>query len=374
MVNINNVQPQKKALTIRVLHCVVGMNYGGYETFIMNVYRSIDKSLIQFDFLVSLDGVFDSEIKSMGGQIFKIPFITKSGPFIYERNLNKFFVSHPEYKIVHSHMDKFSGLVMRVAAKNKVPVRIAHSHNTKNEGGFIFNAVKNNYGKMVKFRTHAFACSREAGEWMFKPDNFIIVKNGIEISQYFPDEEIRTQQRKKLGLENSFVLGHVGRFSQQKNHRLLIDIFAAYKKIDASCKLMLVGTGELEAAIKEKAQQQGLLNDIIFYGTSNEIPKLMQAMDVFVFPSLHEGLGIVLIEAQCANLPCVCSDKVPSEADITGTVTFLPLETKTEQWAVKIKAAANRKPEFLKEKLLNTDYNIKITANFLLDFYLSSIK
>ena len=191
---------------IRVLHCVVGMNYGGYETFIMNVYRNIDRTKIQFDFLTSLPGVFDKEIEEMGGIVYRVPFITKVGPFAYQKNLDTFFRLHPEYDIVHSHMDKFSGSIMKASKKAGVKTRIAHSHNTQNEGGIAYHLVKNFYSVMIEPNcTHRFACSQEAADWMFgeKGKEAIVVYNGIEVAKYFPDNEKRNEIRKELGLENT---------------------------------------------------------------------------------------------------------------------------------------------------------------------------
>lgn len=355
---------------IRVLHCVAGMNYGGYEAFIMNVYRNIDREKVQFDFLSSFKGVYDDEIREMGGKIYYIPFITQKGPLSYQSNLNKFFREHKEYTIVHSHMDKFSGSVMYAAKKAGVKVRIAHSHNIANEGGIAYQLVKNFYGLFIDANcTHRFACSKDAAKWMFKDkaDKAVIVYNGIDIKKYLPNKQVRDSVRKELSLENSYVVGHVGRFTQQKNHDFLIDIFRRVKDRRKDAKLLLVGAGDLQQKIKEKADRLGLAEDIIFYGTTNKVCEIMQAMDTFVFPSLFEGLGIVLIEAQSAGLYCTASSRVPSLSQITDNMQFLPLEMSAEEWAEKILA---RKAEPNDEKkLLESDFNIVKSAKFMQSFY-----
>ncbi|MBR5521035.1 MAG: glycosyltransferase family 1 protein [Oscillospiraceae bacterium] len=356
---------------IRVLHCVVGMNYGGYETFLMNVYRNIDRTKVQFDFLTSLPGVFDEEIKKMGGIVYRIPFITKVGPFAYQKNLDNFLRLHPEYDIVHSHMDKFSGSVMKAARKAGVKTRIAHSHNTQNEGGIVYQLVKDFYGKMIEPNcTHRFACSQEAADWMFgeKGKETIVVYNGIEVAKYFPDKAKRTEIRKKLKLENAFIVGHTGRFAHQKNHSFLIDVFKEIKEKRRDAKLLLIGAGDLQNETKEKVKSLGLENDVIFYGTTDKVHQVLQAMDTFVMPSHHEGLGIVLIEAQCAGLYCTASTAVPSLAQITDNMQFISLEESREVWADKI-LCAQRHP-VNKQDLLNCPYNVVKTADFLQNFYL----
>lgn len=356
---------------IRILHCVVGMNYGGYETFIMNVYRNIDRTKVQFDFLTSLPGVFDEEIEKMGGIVYRVPFITKVGPFAYQKNLDTFFRLHPEYTIVHSHMDKFSGSVMKAAKKAGVKTRIAHSHNTQNEGGLVYQLVKNFYGRMVEPNcTHRFACSQEAADWMFgeKGREATVVYNGIEVEKYLPDDKKRKELRQKMGIENNFVVGHTGRFAHQKNHSFLVEVFCEIRDRRHDAKLLLIGTGDLQDEIKEKVKSLGLENDVIFYGTTNKVNEVLQAMDCFVMPSHHEGLGIVLIEAQCAGLYCTASTAVPALAQITDNMQFVSLEETPAEWAEKILSAQPQPVN--REDILNCPYNVVKTAEFLQNFYL----
>ncbi len=172
---------------IKVLHVVAGLGRGGYETFIMNVFRKIDTSKVMFDFLYSFDGVYSEEIIKLGGSIYKIPFITQNGPIAYKQSVLKFIKGHPEYTIIHSHMDKFSGLIMKLAKSANVPTRIAHSHSTKNEGGYVYNLVKNYYGKSISNNcTHRFACSQNAYLWLFGNNNKnkYIVKNAIDLNKF----------------------------------------------------------------------------------------------------------------------------------------------------------------------------------------------
>ncbi len=359
---------------IRVLHCVVGMNYGGYETFIMNVYRNIDKNKVQFDFLTSIDGVFDCEINDLGGRIYKIPFITKVGPYIYNRNLIKFFKTHSEYKIVHSHMDKFSGMIMRAADKCKIPIRIAHSHSTGNEGNIAYRVVKDYYGRYInKHCTHRFACSEKAGKWLFNNVQFKVIKNGINIHNYLPNAEVRKKIRAELGFDNKYVFGHVGRFNATKNHKFLIDVFNEIKKRKVDVLLLLVGDGELHDDIITYAKGCGIEKDLILFGTTNCVGDVLQSMDCFVFPSIHEGLGIALIEAQAAGLICIASDSVPSDADFSSTVKYLSLKESSAKWAEQI---LSHSPNIsnIEQKIIKSGYDINSTANILELFYISHLE
>ena len=348
---------------IRVLHCVAGLGRGGYETFLMNVYRKIDRTKVQFDFLYSFDGVFTDEVKSLGGRLHKIPFITQKGPFAYPKNVMGFLRAHPEYRILHSHMDKFSGEIMQCAKKCGVPVRIAHSHSTKNEGGWLFQLVKNYYGqKILPHCTHKFACSQKAGEWLFAgdPTNIVVIKNGVDTERFCPVEN-----RDK----NTFTVVNVGRFVEAKNHSFLVDVFHRLYEMDRSSRLILAGTGALQQKIKEKVASLGLGNAVVFLDDCNDVPGLLAKADVLCMPSLFEGLPVSLIETQAAGVPCVVSTGVPAEVDITGDVEFLSLDDSPETWAkalLKYKGTAKKNN---KQKIVDSGYDIAATAAFLQDFY-----
>ena len=315
---------------IRILHCVAGIDRGGYETYIMNLYRNIDRTKVQFDFLYSFGGVYKKEILSMGGRIYKIPFITEKGPFAYTKAVRKFFKEHPEYKIVHSHMDKFSGHIMREAKRAGIPVRIAHSHSVANAGLFIYKVVKNYYGTMIGPNcTHRFACSKEAGEWLFGKDrdDVVVIKNGISLDEFTPVDK---RDRSK------FVITCVGRLAPEKNHTFLLDVFnEVYKKRPDAC-LKIVGMGNLEKELKEKANQLGVSEAVQFLGDCNKVYDIFHESDVMCLPSLFEGLGIVFIEAQACGVKCFASDNVPKEAKVSEDITFLSLEKGAQYWAEKI--------------------------------------
>lgn len=241
---------------LRVLHVVVNMNRGGAETLIMNLYRNIDRSKVQFDFLTCKEGVFDKEIVKLGGEVHRIPYVTDVGHRGYIKALNTFFNSHPQYKIIHSHMDKMSGFVLRSAKKARVPVRIAHSHSTSSEGGAIAKIYKWYAGAFItSCATHFLACSVAAAQWLFanRESATKILKNGIECDEFTFNPDIRAQVRKELNLHGDvFVIGHVGRFAHPKNHTFLIDIFAQLIEYRPNSILLLVGDGPLRLEMKKK--------------------------------------------------------------------------------------------------------------------------
>ncbi|MCV9884812.1 glycosyltransferase family 1 protein [Metabacillus halosaccharovorans] len=365
---------------IRVLHVVVNMNRGGAETLIMNLYRNIDRSKIQFDFLTYKEGVFDQEIMDLGGKIHRIPYITDGGHFHYIKNLKQFFKANNHYKIVHSHMDKMSGFVLKAAKNVGIPVRIAHSHNTQSEGGFAAKLYKEYAGSNIeKSATHYLACSNLAAKWLFKNKavSSKLLKNGIETEKFTFSKKIRDKVRGELRVEEDIlVLGHVGRFNHQKNHLFLIDIFHELNKVEPKSVLVLVGDGTLRSDIEEKVKSLRLEEKVKLLGVRSDINSLLQAFDVFVFPSLHEGLPVTLIEAQGAGLPCLISENITEEVDLKmDLVKFLPVHNKNvwiEEIINILTKDASR--ENSKNTLSEQGYDIKDTAHFINDFYLEMVR
>ncbi len=352
---------------LRVLHVVVNMNRGGAETLIMNLYRNIDRSKVQFDFLTCKEGVFDSEIISMGGKIHRIPYVTEAGHTGFNRALNHFLKRH-QYKIVHSHMDKMSGFVLRAAKKANIPVRIAHSHNTESEGGFTSRFYKWYAGSKINPNaTHHYACSHKAAEWLFKhrSGESFILKNGIETDRFKFSQQTRNAIRRELNLEkDTLVLGHVGRMAPQKNQLQLLDIFAGLNKLIANSVLLIAGEGPLRKEIETKINALNLNGKVKLLGVRDDIDALLQAMDIFVFPSIHEGLPVTLIEAQGAGLPCLIADTITGEADMgSGLVDYLPL-TDTASWIKRIVSLDKQiRPRIIDYHALSeSGYDIKETA------------
>lgn len=360
---------------VRVLHVVVNMNRGGAETLIMNLYRNIDRKKIQFDFLTCKQGVFDSEIITMGGEIHQIPYITEVGHHGYLHELDK-FLKQSSYKIIHTHMDKMSGFVLRSAKKANIPIRIAHSHNTRSEGGFAAKMYKWYVGSNIKPNaTHLYACSEAAAKWLYGNGmrNSFILKNGIVTDKFQYTAEDRKQVRNKLQIdEDTLVLGHVGRFSPQKNHLFLLDVFAKVNKELPNSVLLIAGDGSLKEKIIEKIKDLNLENSVKLLGIREDIDVLLQAFDLFIFPSLHEGLPVTLIEAQGAGLPCLISNTITKEVDMgIGLVDFLPI-TDTAIWTKSIikLAKANRSRTIDQDALAIKGYDIRKTAEHTQTSYL----
>ncbi len=359
---------------IRVLQVVTQMTRGGLETMLMNYDRHIDRSLVQFDFLEHRDAVtdYDREIMELGGKIHRLPRLNPLSPG-YRKALDRFFAEHPEYRIVHVHLDCMSGIPLQYAKKNGVPVRIAHAHSS-NEAKSAKYPIKLLYKRCIpKYATHLYACGEDAGRWMFGGHDYAVLNNAIDTNAFAFNPVIREKYRDALGVDQStLLLGHVGRFHPIKNHVFLVDIFSELVKLRPESKLLLVGQGDLEQAIRDKVEALDLSDRIIFVGIRSDVNALMQAMDVFAFPSLFEGLGIVAVEAQAAGLPCVVSDRIPRECEKTqGLVTFLPLEAGVERWAEQILSVAQIERYDTSFQIKSNGFDIWENATELQEFYLN---
>lgn len=375
-------------MPVRVLHIVANMNRGGLENFLMNVYRTLDKEQVQFDFLVTreVQGAFDEEIRSLGGKIYNIPQMAKVGYYQYKKTLYHFFKTHPEYHVVHCHRDALCGIYLREAKRAGISVRIAHSHTSKigepiSIKGFLKSGVKQ-YFKYVtrKYCTNSFACAQLAGEWLFgkggKQEKFQVLNNGIDIHNYTYSEEIREQVRETLGIEKQgFLIGHVGRFYYPKNHEFLIQVFQQVQEVVPQSHLCLVGNGELEKTVRQQVKALGLEEHVRFLGVREDVNQLLQAFDIFVFPSRFEGIPVTLVEAQASGVRCIVSDRITQEADIgLNLLEYLPIEN-SKVWAeilcrqysaleqLRVQRRSN------KEQIIQSGYDIQTTAGLLQQFY-----
>ena len=358
---------------IRVLQVVTHMERGGLESMLMNYYRHIDRERVQFDFLVHRQerAAFDDEIESLGGKLYRLPRLVPWSKG-YLAALNHFFDEHPEYKIVHVHQDCLSSVILRAAAQHNIPVRIAHSHNANQDKNLKY-PIKLWYKRSIpKYTTNLFACGKDAGDWMFGGAPYQIINNAIDATAYSFNPKKRIEMRHQLGLADKLIIGHVGRFNPQKNHLFLLDIFAALLKKEPNAVLLLVGGGEDMLKIQAKAHALGIAEHVRFLGVRSDVADLMQAMDVFVFPSLYEGLGIVLIEAQAAGLPCVVSDTIPREAYLTDLVTAERLSSSTETWADNILEKRNFPRTDRRAEIAAHGFDITTEAVKLQEFYINA--
>jgi len=361
---------------IRVLHVVTYMGRGGLETMLMNYYRNIDRSKVQFDFLAHRDfrADYDDEIEALGGRIFRLPRLVPWSRD-YRKALDSFFADHPEYKIVHVHQDCLSSVILKAAHKRDVPVRIAHSHSGSQDKNLKY-LIKLWYKRAIPaYATELFACGKEAGDWMFAGAPFRVLNNAIDTKKYVYDPEVDRRIRKSLEIpEDAFVIGHVGRFQAVKNHSFLLDVFAKAKQQKEDAVLLLVGDGDLRPEMEEKAVSLGISDSVIFTGVRSDVPELMQAMDVFVFPSLYEGVPVTLIEAQAAGLPCIVSEGVPAEAAKTGLVKHLPLSAGAAAWTAEVLKTRGTARQDTAEQIIQSGYDIEANAQWLQNFYLEQWK
>lgn len=323
---------------IRILYVNGGlMNRGGIESYMMNYYRNFDRGRIQIDFVVHDAGgcgYYDDEIYKLGGQIFALPQKSKH-PFSYTSKLKAILIEG-KYKIIHTHMDAMGAWVLRTAMKCGIPVRIAHSHNTQHlttnplKLFFLELALKN----INRYATHRMACSNAAGEWLFGNEPFIVVKNAIDVDKFKFNPKFRKSVRQQYNIKDNFLIGHIGRFDMQKNHTFLIDVFYEVHKTIPKSKLMLIGEGHLMEYIKKKVSDMGLKDNVIFIGVRDDANLFYNAFDLFVLPSLFEGLPVVAIETQINGCPLLLSSEITNETQITPNVQFVSLDK--NEWLNKI--------------------------------------
>ena len=358
------------SMPIRVLHEVAGLGNGGVETFLMNVYRNIDRTKIQFDFILSHDWgihLYDKEINEMGGHIYYLPEGGSQFLAFYQ-----FLKTHKEYRIVHSHRGAFGSFYLFVAWLSGVKHRIAHSHTAgaERKSKAFFVVLMRPFLRIVS--THRFSCGRNAGEWMFGKAQFDVINNSIDISS-FRHFEHREEVRHHLGINtNDFVIGHVGRFTKEKNHAFLLDVFNVIHKTRNNSKLLLIGDGPLKPNIQEKAQRLGIYQNIIFLQNRHDVNLLLTAMDFVVFPSLFEGFSIAMLEMQASALRIMASDSIPKEINVCGSVFFKSLTESKEDWAAEVLSLSDYDRENLPiDKLYTAGYDIASNARDLEAFYLS---
>jgi glycosyltransferase involved in cell wall biosynthesis len=361
---------------IRVLQVLASLDRGGAETMIMNIYRNIDRSKIQFDFVVNerrKKYSFESEIQKLGGRIYKVPRYKTTNYLSYKQAWKDLIIQHPEWKIVHGHHTSPAYIYLRIA-KSLNRLTIAHSHIAGREGT-LKSYVKLFMRYPLRYiAKYLFACSTSAADWMYgKRSNLAyVLNNAIDAKKFIFSSTIRKDKRKELGIENKFVIGHVGRFQTQKNHIFLIDIFKTVHDKNKNSTLLLVGDGELRESMENRVHELGLTDNVIFTGIRADIPELLQAMDVFVFPSLYEGLGIVAIEAQAADLPTIVSDSIPKDAFITDLIDSISLKESLDIWAnaiLRYSVGYERNNRY--KEIKTNGYDICDTTEWLESFYLN---
>lgn len=370
---------------IRILHVLGGVSLGGAESRIMDLYRCMDRETIQFDFLVHSDDAearkpefYDEEIKALGGRIYVLPKFRAYNYIAYKKAAVEFFKNHHEFAVVQGHMTSTASIYLPIAKKAGVPVTAAHARSAgvdKGIKGFVTKALRL---PLLQKADYCLACSKEAGEAVFgkgwlKFPKAAVLPNAIDSEKYIFDERKREEIRKNLGLQDCYVIGHVGRFHYAKNHEYLLEVFVALRA-EMSCrnikaKLLLLGDGAGMDTIKGRAKELELEKDILFMGSKRDVENYYQAMDYFVFPSRFEGLPGTVVEAQAAGLKCIISDRITPEAGICELVRYESIDEPADIWADYISAQAFYKRENMHGVIKEAGFDVREQAVRMEGFY-----
>lgn len=364
---------------IRVLQVLGRLNRGGAESMIMNLFRGVDREKVVFDFVIHTKEHcdFTDEVLRLGGRIYSAPRYNVKNHFAYKKWWNNFFKEHSEYKVIHGHMYSIASIYLKIAKKYGLKT-ISHSHTSSAKTGFSGMVKRIIQAPLKNIPDWLFACSDNAGRWLYgenvgKRDNYILLKNAIDSQRYIYTPETAEKIRKELGIEDKFVVGHIGRMFPAKNHPYLLEVFKAFLQKNQNSVLLLVGDGPSRKEIEEKAQSLDISEKVIFTGVRSDVNELLQAMDFFVFPSLYEGLPVTVIEAQATGLRCLISDTVTDEVCITDLVTRYSLNNLPEMWADKIEELSKRKDrDNMSKEIADSGYDINTTAEWLQNFYIEN--
>ncbi len=352
---------------------VVGFteNVGGLETVVMNYYRNFDRKNIQLDFLYSTEDIaYRDEISKLGGNVYKIE-AKHSNYFKYKKDLKEFFSNNGDkYDTIWVNYCNITNLdYFKLAKKFGIKKRIIHAHNSQNMGSKIKGILHRLYKRVLtRYVTDFWSCSKEASEWFYtkkiiNSDKYLIVNNAIDVNKYSFNEKTRTKVRKENGWTNNIVVGNVGRLHFQKNHSFALEIFNDFKKINNSAIFVIAGEGEDRDMLVQKAKNLGLEDSVKFLGARKDVPELLSAFDLTLYPSLFEGLSLSIVEAQCAKLISFASNTVSPDTKMSDYLYFLDLKDSSKKWATFM----NKKyREFNRNKATNEieekGYNIEVEA------------
>ena len=362
-----------------------GLKRGGLESFVMNVYRSIDRNDIQFDFLLTQisNGDYEDEAKSLGAHVYHLPARNR-GYRAYNKSLDDFFCNHHDYIAIHEHISSLTSIRPAYYAKKYgIPVRLLHSHSSSIQKSlrlYWLHLLLHylNKPKVHSWATHYLGCSDKALNWAYNftgvRSKALMINNGIDSQLYEFNKVVRSKIRKELNIgEEDFVIGHVGRFIPLKNQSFLVDILEEIHKGRPSSKLLLVGEGDTMPDVKAKSELKSLGNNVIFTGVRSDVARLMQAMDIFVMPSWFEGLPVSLVEAQAAGLPIVASSTISQDSDLTGTILFMSIKESAANWAKNIIEWGERvgRPDNV-DKIVQAGFDTKTITKQLIELYIGN--
>lgn len=363
---------------IRILHMIGSLNIGGSQSMVINIHESLDKSKVQFDYIIDHPDhlYFADTIKKLGGKIYTMPTFKGFNYFEVRSAWKNFFKQHPEYRILHSHVRSYASLYLPIAKKAGLKT-IIHSHSTSNGNG-VSSIIKRALQYPLRFQAdYFFGCSKEAGEWLFgkkivNSPKYHILKNAIDVKKYAFSINNRIKFREEFCLGNKLTYVHVGRFHPAKNHLFLLKVFSEIHKRNPNTALLLVGDGELRASIEEQIAELNLKDCILLLGSRTDIPYILHAADCFLFPSIWEGFGMVAVEAQAAGLPCVCSNSVPESVKVTKHCLFIPINA-IDAWVESAEKFAEESQALSKnvsQSLANLGFDIKESVLDLSCFYI----
>lgn len=364
-------------MCIRVLHMIGSLEMGGAQNMVMALYRAVDRSKIQFDFIIDCDteSIFTQEIHRLGGRIFRLPKINEASLGEVRLAWNNFFADHPEYKILHSHVRSYASLYLPIAKAHGVKT-IIHSHNTSNGTGLASLIKKLLQYPLRHQADYFFGCSEIAGQWLFgdkvvKSDRYFMLKNAVDLERFSYRPAVRERIRGELGVDdNTLLIGHVGRMNPQKNHKFLLEFFRKIVDKKPNVKLLLLGDGDLRDEISRQVTQLGLDGHVLMLGVRGNVEDYFSAMDCMVLPSLHEGLPVVVVEAQANGLRCLVADTVTKEVRLSQLVEYLPISQGEEPWVNAILTGGQCHVD-VSEQIRSGGFCVQESARWLSEFYSS---
>ena len=356
---------------IRVLQMIASLYSGGSQAMLMNLYRNIDRSKVQFDFIVEHPeyNYYLSEIESLGGKVYTLPAFKGSNLKEVKDAWNKFFIEHPEYKILHSHSRSHACIYLPIAKKYGLKT-IIHSHSTSNGKG-LKAIVKNIMQYPLRFQADYYmACSKKSGEWLFgkrvvNSDKFFLLNNAVDADKYRFNKKIRDEYRKEFDVENKTVFLQVGSLLIHKNHAFSIEVFNELSKIKDDAIMFFAGVGALQSDIEAMIKKYSLEDKIILLGRRNDVNNLLQMADCYIMPSFYEGLSVAAVEAEASGITCLFSDTISREIKISDNCEFLPLEV--DKWADRFNKSFNRIDSY--KQIKDAGYDVKDSAKKMQEFY-----
>lgn len=363
---------------IKILQYTGAMNRGGAETLLMNIYRNIDRNKFEFHFITHSKekSDYDEEIKLLGGKVIYLEPANIKCLSKYKKDFSLINKKFGPYDVIHSHIQLMNGLVLKEAKKNNIKIRISHAHSNGDcEKSSVFRSLYRIHSKNLikKYSNYKLSCSYESGKYLYNYSKFKVLNNAIDLSQF--NEKIKEDLREELGLnDNDILITHIGTFKEAKNHDFIIDVFNEINNKDKRYKLILVGRGNLLQDIKEKVKKLGLNEYVYFLGVRDDIPKILQATDIFFMPSKLEGLPVALVEAQSAGVNCVISTNIPKECDMgIGLINYESLSNDLNDWVNLILNLDLNYVDFMvREKaIINKGYSLKENVKFLENLYLN---